>query len=194
MMSISLTKGQRISLEKDTGEAYHHIILGLGWDVRKRKKLFALRPGITVDLDAAVGLFDAQGNLVDQVWFQQLECQDGALRHSGGQRGAVSKGSAAERIEVRLDRLPLTVQTLVLVLTSYAGDTFDQVQRACCRLVDATHDREVAHFVLDSKGPHTALVMLSLYRANDDWALRAIGEGASGRTLKDLVPYLHHYL
>ncbi|MBF0440131.1 MAG: TerD family protein, partial [Magnetococcales bacterium] len=70
-MAISLSKGQRVSLEKDTGKSYEQIIMGLGWDARtpeKKKGLFGLFGGgetPQIDLDASVGLFDAQGRLVD---------------------------------------------------------------------------------------------------------------------------------
>lgn len=192
-MSISLTKGQRLSLEQDTGESHDQIIVGLGWNVRKRKRLFAFLSRDEVDLDASVGLFDAQGNLIDQVWFQQLESQEGALRHLGVARHGAGDGDH-ERIEVHLERLSLTVQGLVFVVTSYSGETFEQVENTFCHMLDATQNRELARFSLTSKGPHTAVVMMSLYRQNDGWTLQAIGEVASGRTIKDLAPYLHHFL
>ncbi|MBF0341313.1 MAG: TerD family protein, partial [Magnetococcales bacterium] len=37
-MPISLTKGQRVSLEKDTGKVYEKVIMGLGWDARPQPR------------------------------------------------------------------------------------------------------------------------------------------------------------
>ena len=39
-MGISLEKGQKISLEKSAGGNLTKVIMGLGWDAKKKKGLF----------------------------------------------------------------------------------------------------------------------------------------------------------
>ncbi|MDN5434666.1 MAG: TerD family protein, partial [Acinetobacter sp.] len=61
-MSISLVKGQKISLEKGDGSSLTKIYLGAGWDVAKSGGflggLFGGGGGDSIDLDASVIIFD----------------------------------------------------------------------------------------------------------------------------------------
>ena len=43
-MVVSLTKGQKISLEKEAGTKLTRIVMGLGWDPIKKKGLFGSLP------------------------------------------------------------------------------------------------------------------------------------------------------
>lgn len=192
-MAISLSKGQRLSLEKETGRTLDRVVMGLGWDTHKRKGLFGFLGGGDVDLDASAGLFDAQGNLLDQVWFQQLQSKDGSVRHSGDNVTGAGEGDD-EQIQVHLSKVPAQVQTMVFVVTSYSGDSFDKVENAFCRLVDSATNQEVARFTLSGKGSHTALIMVSVYRKDGGWSIRAVGEPAMGRSIRDILPQMRQAL
>jgi tellurium resistance protein TerZ len=192
-MAISLSKGQRLSLEKETGRTLDRVVMGLGWDTHKRKGLFGFLGGGDVDLDASAGLFDAQGNLLDQVWFQQLQSKDGSVRHSGDNVTGAGEGDD-EQIQVQLSKVPAQVQTMVFVVTSYSGDSFDKVENAFCRLVDSATNQEVARFTLSGKGSHTALIMVSVYRKDGGWSIRAVGEPAMGRSIRDILPQMRQAL
>lgn len=190
-MAISLSKGQRVSLEKETGKTLDRIIMGLGWDVKKQEKSggffgFLTGGGGSVDLDASVGLFDSSGNLVDQVWFQQLQSKDGSVQHTGDNVTGEGDGDD-EQILVDLSRVPASVQTMVFVVSSYSKDTFDQIDNAYCRMVDARSKTELVRYALSGQGPHTAQIMMSVYRRDSGWSVRAIGEKGNGRTIKDLT-------
>ena len=53
-MAINLQKGQKISLEKEAGGALASVVMGLGWDVAKKKGLFGFGGGNqSIDLDAS---------------------------------------------------------------------------------------------------------------------------------------------
>ena len=41
-MSVSLTKGQSVSLKKNDGGTLTHVRMGLGWDAMKKKGLFGV--------------------------------------------------------------------------------------------------------------------------------------------------------
>ncbi len=75
-MSVSLSKGQKVSLQKTGGGGLTRVRMGLGWDAVRKKGLFGSRAQ-SIDLDASALLFDGSGRLVDQVWFQQLRSRDG---------------------------------------------------------------------------------------------------------------------
>jgi len=195
-MAISLSKGQRVSLEKETGRKLEKVIMGLGWDVRAKKKkgLFGvLGGGNSIDLDASAALFDTGGNLVDQVWFGQLKSRDGSVRHSGDNLTGAGEGDD-EQIQVDLTKVPSAIQSVIFVVSSYSRDTFDSIDNAYCRLVDASTDSEILRYSLTGQGAHTAQIMLSLYRKDSGWSVRAIGEKTQGRTIKDLASQLQSFI
>ena len=193
-MAISLQKGQRISLEKDTGKSYEKVIMGLGWDARKKKGLFGFSGGSrSIDLDASVGLFDAKGACVDQVWYNQLRSREGSLQHSGDNVTGEGDGDD-EQIIVNLKKIPPNVQTMVFVVSSYSRDTFDAIENAYCRMVDEKTGREVARYELSGMGSHTAQIMMSIYRKGEGWSVRAIGEKAAGRTIQDLLKKMQAFV
>jgi tellurium resistance protein TerZ len=69
-MSVSLAKGETVSLVKSGSPALTRVRMGLGWDAVKKRGLFGGLKLQSIDLDASCLLFDADGNLVDQVWFR----------------------------------------------------------------------------------------------------------------------------
>lgn len=188
-MTITLTKGQRVSLEKRGGGTLTRVRMGLGWDAVRKRGLFGSRTQ-SIDLDASALLFNANGVLVDQVWFKQLTSQDGAVRHTGDNRTGDGDGDD-ESIQVDLSRLPAVVETLVFTVNSFTGQDFSQIENASCRLLDETAgDAEIARFDLTGSGRHTAQIMAKLTRDGSGWSMTALGIPASGRTFRDLLPAL----
>jgi len=193
---VSLSKGQGISLEKKTGGSLSRVMLGLGWDVKEKKSLFGIFGGQqpdAIDLDASCVMFDGNGNVVDTVWFRQLQSKDGSIVHTGDNRTGEGEGDD-EQIKVDLSRVPANVTTLVFVVNSFAGDTFSQIENAFCRLVDLEKDEELARYDLSCQGDHTAQIMAKLLRVADGWQMIAIGENAVGRTFDKLLPTIKRFL
>lgn len=188
-MTVSLSKGQKVSLEKRGGGSLSRVRMGLGWDAAKKKGLFGSRRQ-TIDLDASALLFDAAGNLVDQVWFRQLNSQDGSVHHTGDNLTGAGEGDD-ESIQVDLSRLSATVNTLVFTVNSFTGQNFSQIENAYCRLLDETAgDAELARYDLTGSGSHTAQIMAKVSRDGAGWSMTALGIPASGRTFHDLLPAL----
>ena len=134
-MAISLSKGQTISLAKESA-GLSKIHMGLGWDPVKKKVGFLASllgggggGGGDIDLDASCLMFDQAKQLVDIVWFRQLKSKDGAVTHTGDNLTGEGDGDD-ESIIVDLDRLPAGVQTLVFTVNSFRGQTFDEVENA----------------------------------------------------------------
>ncbi|WP_426112021.1 TerD family protein [Massilia sp. PWRC2] len=193
-MSVSLQKGQKISLDKEAGGALTRIIMGLGWDAIKKKGLFGFgAKSESVDLDASCLLFDENGKAVDAVWFRQLKSQDGSIVHTGDNRTGAGDGDD-EQIIVDLARVPPQVKSLVFTVNSFTGQNFSQVENAYCRIVNAADQKEVARYDLSVQGAHTAQIMAKLYRHNNEWKMHAIGENGSGRTFDDLMPKITPHL
>lgn len=190
-MAISLSKGQTISLAKEaSGSGLSRVRMGLGWDPVKKKGGFLSGllggGGGDIDLDASCLMLDGGKNLVDVVWFRQLKSKDGAITHSGDNLTGEGDGDD-EVIKVDLARLPAEVKTLVFLVSSFRGQTFNEVQNAFCRLVDETGGKEIARYTLSEQGAHTGVVMAVLSRASGEWTMKAVGAPANGRTAQDLA-------
>jgi len=185
-MSVSLTKGQTVSLTKGDGGTLTRVRMGLGWDAVKKRGLFGSRSQ-SIDLDASAVMYDAQKRPVDQVWFRQLVSKDGAVRHSGDNLTGEGEGDD-ESIAVDLTRLPAAVETIVFTINSFTGQSFSQIENAFCRLLDETTGQEIARYELTGSGPHTAQIMAKVSRAGGGWSMTAIGAIANGRTFQDLLP------
>ncbi len=205
-MSISLVKGQRISLQKEAGNTLSKVTMGLGWDAKKSGSsggglfggLFGGGGGGgggggDIDLDASCLLFDEQKQLVDAVWFQQLKSKDGSILHTGDNVTGEGEGDD-EQIKVDLTRIPAQINSLIFTISCFTGQTFDQVENAFCRLVDDNTQQEIVRFDLSCQGQHTAQIMIKVYRHNDEWKAHAIGENANGKTFKDLAPTITTHL
>tara|TARA_B100000378_G_scaffold6772_2_gene6145 strand:- start:14501 stop:15145 length:645 start_codon:yes stop_codon:yes gene_type:complete len=187
-MSISLKKNASVSLKKEGGDGLSAIMLGVGWDVASSGFLGKILGGGggSIDLDASCIAFDASGGVVDTVWFQQLVSNDRSIRHSGDNLTGEGDGDD-ESIAIDLTALSANVETLVLTVNSFRGQTFDKVKNAFGRVVDSRTNRELARFDISDTGSHTGLVLASVKRDGGQWTFKAIGERTTGRTVQDLV-------
>lgn len=192
-MSVSLAKGQKVSLAKPGGGALTKVRMGLGWDALPKKSFFGKGKAQTIDLDASAVLFDAERRPVDQVWFQQLKSKDGSVVHTGDNLTGEGEGDD-ESIIVDLGTIPPAVTTVVFVVNSFTGQSFEQIANAFCRLVDSTTETELARYELTGSGKHNAQVMAKVTREGGGWTMTAIGAIANGRTFQDLLPTIQPHL
>jgi tellurium resistance protein TerZ len=187
-MSVNLVKGQKISLTKEGGGALAKVVMGLGWDAKKKGGFMGFGgQEQSIDLDASCVLFDQNKQVVDVVWFRQLRSKDGSITHTGDNRTGAGEGDD-EQIIVDLTRVPPQVKSLVFVVNNFTGQNFSQIENAFCRLVDQSTNQEIARYNLSGMGNHTAQVMAKVYRHNEEWKMHAIGEKATGRTFQELMP------
>ena len=188
-MGISLVKGQKISLEKGDGSSLTKIFLGAGWDVAKKGGLLGMfgGGGDSIDLDASAIMFDENNKALDSIWFGQLQSRDGSIKHSGDNRTGDGDGDD-EAIHVDLTQVPSQVKSIVFTISSFRGQTFEKVENAFCRVVDATTNVEIAKYNLSAKGNYTALIIAKFYRHNGAWKMSALGETCNGKTIQDIVP------
>ena len=192
-MAVNLQKGQKISLEKEAGGALSSVVMGLGWDVAKKKGLFGFGRNQEIDLDASCFMFDDNNHPVDLVYFGHLRSNDGSIQHSGDNRTGAGDGDD-EQIAVNLARVPANIKSLVFTVNNYTGQDFSQVENAYCRLVDGQSGKEIARYGLSAQGKHTAQVMAKLYRHNGEWKMHAIGENGRGETPDLLLPLIQPHL
>ncbi|MGN5237441.1 TerD family protein [Rhodococcus sp. SJ-3] len=188
---VSLVKGQKVTLRKDGGVALTFLRMGLGWDPVKKSGLFGSRSA-NIDLDASAVMF-ADHNIVDVAYYGQLTAKDGSIQHQGDNLTGEGAGDD-EVVLVDLTRVPPHINTVMFIVTSYKGHTFEQVQNAFCRLVDGTTNDELARYTLQGGMPFTGMVMAKVYRHGSEWKLQAIGEGIQAKHPGEAAPQLGRFL
>ncbi|CAJ1382988.1 unnamed protein product [Effrenium voratum] len=157
------------------------VCAGLGWDVSPRV-------GVDVDLDVSAVLLDAGAEALGAVFFGQLE--GWAFKHSGDNLTGEGAGDD-EVIEVNLVDIPAQVEQAFFVVNVYTrGVTFEQIDRAYCRIFDSSGE-ELARFVLQDGRGECGLIIGRLFRefAGDAarWGFQALGSFCKGQTWKDSV-------
>ncbi|MEE2060126.1 TerD family protein [Rhodococcus artemisiae] len=188
---VSLVKGQKVTLRKDGGVALTFLRMGLGWDPIEKRGLFGNRAP-NIDLDASAVMF-ADQNIVDVAYYGQLTSKDGSIQHQGDNLTGEGAGDD-EVVLVDLTRIPPHINTVMFIVTSYKGHTFEQVQNAFCRLVDGTTNDELARYTLQGGMPFTGMVMAKVYRQGSEWKLQAIGEGIQAKHPGEAAPQLGRFL
>jgi tellurium resistance protein TerZ len=192
-LSVNLSKGQAISLQKSGGGTLNAVRMGLGWQAAPRRGLFGKRTR-EIDLDASAVLF-ADKQPVDVVFFRHLVSDDGSVRHTGDNLvGGVGQGGDDEAVMVDLQRVPVHIDQIVFTVNSFTGQTFSEVENAFCRLLDESTGEELARYTLTGGGQYTAQIMAKVSRQGGGWQMTAIGEPANGRTFQDLMPSIVPHL
>jgi tellurium resistance protein TerZ len=181
---ISLRKGQTLSLEKTGDPRLTRVFMGLGWDPVDD---YEDEDG-SIDLDASVIIFDRHGQEIESVTFYNLRSDDGAIRHAGDNLTGDGEGDD-EMIHVDLSRVDPSAAHLVFTVTSFQGQTFDEVDNAFARLVDEVRSVEICRYTLREQGPHTGVIMVCLSRGPDGWSLRAIGAACDGYTVDEISEF-----
>lgn len=194
-MAISLKKGQRINLSKDTGLS--NVLVGLGWDPIEKKSsggLFGRFSGKTqtvdVDIDGSVIMLESNDRLARQsdiVYYGNLKSDCGSVRHSGDNRTGDGDGDD-EQIRIDLSKVPSRIEKLVVVLNIYncerTGQHFGMLQNTYISLKDQSSEQELVHYDLtENYEGKTAMFVGEFYRDGSDWKFAAIGEATKDSTL-----------
>lgn len=178
-MAISLQKGQNVSLTKQA-PGLQQARFGLGWDLRKTD-------GSAFDLDASAFVLDASGKVLsDQhfVFYNNTQDPSGALKHLGDNRTGQGEGDD-EMLDVELNLLPANAAKVAFVVTIHDAEArrqnFGQVGNAYIRALNAEGEQEIARYDLsEDASTETAMIFGELYRHNDEWKFKAIGQGYTG--------------
>ncbi|MBQ0832397.1 TerD family protein [Marinobacter sp.] len=192
-MSIDLAKGQRISLEKEGGGALDYIEIGVNWGAIEKKGFFGGKKNVAVDLDASVGMFNAEGNLVDAVWYGQLKSKCRSILHSGDDRVGDTGGDDGEDnevVQISLNKVPKNVTTLALVLNSYSQQNFGVIPFAGIRIHNGKAGTGSVFATFDVANDPTfsgkvSMIMGSVYRHDNSWKFRSIGAAITEKDLKE---------
>lgn len=181
-MAISLTKGQRVSLDK-VAPGLTEVFVGLGWDVK------VMDTGFDFDLDASVFLLGSNEKLISDnhfIFYNNRISPDPAksVEHTGDNLTGLGEGDD-EVIKINLQKVPADIQKIVITVTIHEAaersQNFGQVHNAFVRIVNAQNKQEVIRYdLVEDYSIETALIMAELYRKDGEWRLNAVGSGYQG--------------
>lgn len=178
-MALSLQKGGNLSLSK-ADPSLTKILVGLGWDERSTD-------GSAFDLDASAFLLTASGKVrgdADFIFYNQLKSTDGSVEHTGDNRTGQGDGDD-EAMKVDLSKVPAEITKIAFTVTIHDADArrqnFGQVANAFIRVVNDVTGTEIVRYDLaEDYSTETAMVFGELYRHNEEWKFRAVGQGYAG--------------
>ncbi len=137
-------------------------------------------PGEGLDVDACALLLDRDGKVRsndDFVFYNQVEAEDGAVRLLGKTK---EDGQAQDRLLVGLQNLPESIAKVLIALSLEApeGVGFSSVQQVA--VTASTPDEQpLLTYSPSGLADETCLVLAELYRRDEGWRFRAIGQGYS---------------
>lgn len=178
-MAVSLSKGSNVSLSKNS-TSLKKILVGLGWDAR-------VTTGTDYDLDVSAFLLGESGKIKkdeDFIFYNNLLSQCGSVQHNGDNRTGDGDGDD-ESITIDLEKVPKSINRIVVSVTIDDAESrrqnFGQVCDAFMRIVNLQNDLEIARFDLtEDYSTETAMIFGEIYRHNDEWKFKAVGQGFEG--------------
>lgn len=203
-MSVSLQKGQKISLTKSGSAGLKKIMVGLGWDEAKPQAkgffgLFAAKPA-DIDCDASAILCGTNGKTIGStkesvVYFGNLRHSSGAVIHQGDNLTGAGEGDD-EQIMVDLSLVPSNVEKIVFVVNIYDASArhqdFGMIRNAFIRVVDMRNNSEICKYNLsEDYSGKTGLIVGEIYRHEGEWKFNAIGQGVANASRLDSLISLY---
>lgn len=197
-MSVSLQKGQKISLSKGN-DKLEKVIVGLGWDEIEKARTGGLLSSLfsvsqaAIDCDASAFLLH-DGKIIkneDIVYFGNLKHVSGTVQHLGDNLTGAGDGDD-EQIVVDLSKVPADYDRIVFVVNIYQASQrkqhFGMIQNAFIRIVDNKNGQELCKYNLsENYDGMTAVIFGEVYRHNGEWKFNAIGQGTKDNSVSDLA-------
>ena len=181
-MTINLSKGERISLEK-VSPGLKEIFIGLGWDVNPTDT------GGDFDIDASIFLLDSSEKLISDkhfIFYNNLSSPDSekSVQQRGDNRTGAGEGDD-EIIDMKLKTVPPEIDKVAIAVTIHEADkrqqNFGQVSNAFVRIVNCENEEEIIRYDLtEDFSVETALIMAEMYRKDGEWRMNAVGAGYGG--------------
>ena len=166
---ISLDKGDTVAVASVQGEAVKYFHVGLGWDIHA---------GEDADLDAYILELDGDNKLIEKIYYGNLKSKDGAIVHQGDNLTGEGEGDD-EVINIDLEKLDPRARRLIIAVTIFrANMTFDKVENAFVRLVNAYDESEFIRYDLTNEtGKNFTMHVGDIFKKEDgNWDFTAVGQ------------------
>ena len=173
--ALNLKKNDILNLTKKE-PGLEKVVLGAGWDISLN--------GSTFDLDISAFLLGQNGKVnnvnEDVIYFNNMNSQ--GIKLCGDNRTGVGEGDD-ERIEIDLRQIKESVSKIIFVVTIFEArekrQTFGMIDNSYIRLLDEKNgEKEICRFDLKENGSTaTAVVFAELFKENNEWHFKALGDG-----------------
>ena len=173
--ALNLKKNDILNLTKKE-PGLEKVVLGAGWDISLN--------GSTFDLDISAFLLGQNGKVnnvnEDVIYFNNMNSQ--GIKLCGDNRTGVGEGDD-ERIEIDLRQIKESVSKIIFVVTIFEArekrQTFGMIDISYIRLLDEKNgEKEICRFNLKENGSTaTAVVFAELFKENNEWHFKALGDG-----------------
>lgn len=173
--ALNLKKNDILNLTKKE-PGLEKVVLGAGWDISLN--------GSTFDLDISAFLLGQNGKVnnvnEDVIYFNNMNSQ--GIKLCGDNRTGVGEGDD-ERIEIDLRQIKESVSKIIFVVTIFEArekrQTFGMIDNSYIRLLDEKNgEKEICRFNLKENGSTaTAEVFAELFKENNEWHFKALGDG-----------------
>ncbi|MFI0829036.1 TerD family protein [Streptomyces roseolus] len=160
-----LPKGANIglaSLSEDTGS----VVVGLSWSS-------AAGDG---DADVSVLLLDGSGKVrsdADFYFYNHPAAEDGSVQLLGK---VPTEDGSEDRISLDLTAIPAEVERILVAASQYGGASFGDLNDLRLSLSDRSGEALLGFSITDA-AVETAFIFGELYRRQDEWKFRAVGQG-----------------
>lgn len=173
--ALNLKKNDILNLTKKE-PGLEKVVLGAGWDISLN--------GSSFDLDISAFLLGQNGKVnnvnEDVIYFNNMNSQ--GIKLCGDNRTGVGEGDD-ERIEIDLRQIKESVSKIIFVVTIFEArekrQTFGMIDNSYIRLLDEKNgEKEICRFNLKENGSTaTAVVFAELFKENNEWHFKALGDG-----------------
>lgn len=186
-MSVSLKKGDKVALSKDS--KVNEVSVCIGWDVSRYDDG-------DVDLDVSAFILNKNGMTrcdEDFIFYNNLRHPSGSVIHSGDNLTGNGDGDD-EVIKVVLAKLPKYADRIVFCVTINDADrrmqNFEMVDNAFIRVVDDNTGNEILRYDIAEKfGDSTSITAGEIYKDGNEWKFHAVGTGHSGGLMEFCEKY-----
>ena len=173
--ALNLKKNDILNLTKKE-PGLEKVVLGAGWDISLN--------GSTFDLDISAFLLGQNGKVnnvnEDVIYFNNMNSQ--GIKLCGDNRTGVGEGDD-ERIEIDLRQIKESVSKIILMVTRFEArekrQNIGMIDNSYIRLLDEKNgEKEICRFNLKENGSTaTAVVFAELFKENNEWHFKALGDG-----------------
>lgn len=143
--------------------------LGLAWDKA---------PGqMPLDLDLQAVIVDANGQIVDAVYFNNSYALKGAVQMANDQTTGESEG-LDESIWVKINQLPESIKMVIFVVAAYSGGCLADAENGVLRICEGDLYHVVKEFPIEHSCAQADMVAMLLRDAQGIWTLQELTEPA----------------
>lgn len=164
----SLLKGEKLSLEKEIFSS--SCVVGINWDQSSCPNY---------EIDTSIMLLSERGKLEEEenfVFYNNLNSKDGGVKLHPSPTGNYKKTAV-----IATNKLAPDVSRIMFILTIDNGDALNQrfgdVRNITVDIVDETNQKPVLQYKTDNFNKETAIILLEIYKRNNEWKIQAVGNG-----------------